>query len=141
MKEDARPENPGVNQALREGARLYNEGQFFECHEVLEEAWLKESGPAKDFLQGLIKIAAGFHHYQKGTYRGMLDLLTAGRDTLLPYQPTFRDVELRRFLEAVRVWIGRARRLLEGGGRKATWVIPPLVLRPDRRFSRGRMTS
>jgi predicted metal-dependent hydrolase len=104
-----------LDRVLREGVSLFNRGRFFQCHEVLEEVWLQEEGESKVFLQGIIKIAAAFHHFKKGTYRGMLDLLVAGRETLAPFRPSYRGLELSRFLEAIDSWIPRARELLRGG--------------------------
>jgi predicted metal-dependent hydrolase len=112
--------------ALEEGVRLYNSGLFFECHEVLEEAWLQEEGDDKAFLQGIIKVAAAFHHFKQGTYKGMLDLLIAGRDTLERFRPQRHGIELEEFLRAIESWIPRARSLLEGRGMEGTAEIPPL---------------
>jgi len=50
---------------LREGGiALFNRERFFECHEVLEEAWLKASGEQRTFLQGLIQVAVAFYPYR-----------------------------------------------------------------------------
>lgn len=119
-------ERDKLHQALAEGVDLYNGGSFFECHEVLEEVWLSTDGKDKAFLQGLIKIAAAFHHYGKGTYRGMLDLLKAGHSALEDLRPSYQGVELERFLRAVLEWIPRAEHLLRGGRRQRHWHIPPI---------------
>jgi len=51
-----------TREALREGARLFDEGAFFEAHEAWEERWRVETDEAsRRLLQGLIQIAAGFH--------------------------------------------------------------------------------
>ena len=118
-----------IHRALREGSELYNRGLFFETHEVLEVVWLLEEGEDKPFLQGLIKIAAAFVHYQKGTYQGMWDLLQAGRQTLEPYRPSHRGVELARFLEEVGRWIPWAERLWAGEDLQIDDPIPQMVYR------------
>lgn len=110
---------------------LYNAGDFFEAHEVWEDVWLEEEGDVKAFLQGVIKIAAAFHHLSRGTYRGMWDLLIAGKNTLDPYRPAYRGVELERFLRRIERWIPRARRLLEGKPLEGEYEIPPLEYRPE----------
>ena len=48
-----------------EGRRLFNEGQFWHVHEVLETLWKARQGKEKDLLQGLILIAASLVHAQK----------------------------------------------------------------------------
>ncbi len=120
-----------LNSALEEGVRLYNAGSFFEAHEVLEEVWLEEEGEDKAFLQGLIKLAAAFHHFQKGTYKGMLDLLQAGLEHLRPLRPTHQGVELETYLRAIEAWVPRARRLVKGGELDVALPIPPLTHDPS----------
>ncbi|MEE9592075.1 MAG: DUF309 domain-containing protein [Thermoplasmata archaeon] len=119
-----------LHRGLREGVSLYNAGRFFEAHEVLEDVWLEEEGDDKTFLQGIIKIAAAFHHYGKGTYRGMRNLLQAGSQMLKPYRPAYRGVELADFLSQIADWIPRAAQLVAGDGPGLSEPIPSLVYRP-----------
>ncbi|MFQ5907728.1 MAG: DUF309 domain-containing protein [Thermoplasmata archaeon] len=119
-----------LHRGLREGVTLYNAGRFFEAHEVLEDVWLEEEGDDKIFLQGIIKIAAAFHHYGKGTYRGMRNLLQAGSQMLEPFRPAYRGVELADFLSQIETWIPRAMQLVEGEDPDPSDSIPSLVYRP-----------
>jgi predicted metal-dependent hydrolase len=44
------------------GARLFDIGEFFEAHELWEERWrVATDQTERDFLQGLIQVAAAFH--------------------------------------------------------------------------------
>ena len=63
---------------LELGMAHFNAEKFFEAHEVWEEVWLAEADPEKTFLQGLIQVAAAFHHYKRGNSRGAESLLMAG---------------------------------------------------------------
>ena len=47
----------------REGLRLFNDEEFFECHEVLEELWSETVGADRKFLQGLIQAAVALFHF------------------------------------------------------------------------------
>jgi predicted metal-dependent hydrolase len=67
---------------LREGVELFNRGEFFECHEVLEAAWLEAAGAEKKFLQGLIQVAVSFYHLRRGNFPGSSRLLRAGLEKL-----------------------------------------------------------
>ncbi len=51
------------DEKFQRGISHFNAGEFFEAHEVWEEIWLEEVEPEKTFLQGIIQIAAAFHHY------------------------------------------------------------------------------
>lgn len=68
-----------TRRALSEGSRLFDAGRFFEAHEVWEAAWLLEDGSARELLQGLIQIAAGYHQaFDRRHARGCARLLEAG---------------------------------------------------------------
>jgi uncharacterized protein len=63
---------------FQRGIDHFNAREFFEAHEVWEEIWLAESEPQKTFLQGLIQVAAAFHHYCRGNPAGAESLLASG---------------------------------------------------------------
>ncbi|MEO8216074.1 MAG: DUF309 domain-containing protein [Acidobacteriota bacterium] len=52
------------------GVELFNRGDFWHAHEAWEEIWLAATGERRRFLQGMIQLAAAFHHLQRGTLRG-----------------------------------------------------------------------
>jgi len=54
------------------GLMLFNSGDFFGCHEVWEELWLRSSGEDKLFYQGLIQAAVAILHAQRGNLRGAI---------------------------------------------------------------------
>jgi uncharacterized protein len=60
------------------GLAHFNSRRFFEAHEIWEEIWLVESEPEKTFLQGLIQLAAAYHHYSRGNPAGTESLLASG---------------------------------------------------------------
>jgi len=44
----------------------FNQGRFFEAHEVLEDLWLADrKGPDGSFYKGLIQLAGAFVHLEK----------------------------------------------------------------------------
>jgi predicted metal-dependent hydrolase len=45
----------------REGVRLFNEGAYWECHEVLEPLWQAAEGLDRSFYKGVILLAAALH--------------------------------------------------------------------------------
>ena len=51
---------------------LFNHGLFHECHDALEPLWTQASAELKAQLQGLILLAAGYHHLQQHNPQGML---------------------------------------------------------------------
>jgi uncharacterized protein len=52
-------------QRLEQGRVAFNRGEYFEAHELWEDAWRELAGAERIFVQGLIQIAAGLHHLQQ----------------------------------------------------------------------------
>ncbi len=65
---------------------LFNQQQFYNCHEVLEDdCWRPETNATlKQFYQGVLQIAVGYHHAQQGNAIGLRNLLTKGINNLKP---------------------------------------------------------
>lgn len=104
-----------VEQALKEAAYLFNEGLFFEVHEILETVWLTQENGIRLLLQGLIQIAVGFYHLENRNVRGALSLLKEGVEKVKAYDPNRSQVELDRFVGRIE----RARLSIESLGNAA----------------------
>lgn len=85
----------------------FNRRRFFECHEVLEEIWLQEPPAQKPFYQGIIQIAAAFHHFKRGNLRGALSLMQAGAEKLRDYPANHEGVQLAGLLAGLSPWLER----------------------------------
>ncbi len=83
------------------GIEQFNRHEFFEAHETWEAIWLRATGQEKTFLQGLIQIAAAFHHYRRGKPAGTHSLLRAGLERLASFPPTYRGIRLAKFRRTV----------------------------------------
>lgn len=99
---------------IRDGLRLFNERYFFEAHEVLEDVWHRDHGPSRLFLQGLIQICAGFHHFQNGNPRGAAELLQRGADKMRKYPEEYLGLDARRLLDRVDACRERVERMRDG---------------------------
>jgi len=78
---------------VQQGIHLFNHREFFECHEVLEEAWTPQRGPRRLFLQGLIHVAVGFYHCQRGNPVGACRQLRKALRKLGPYLPSCEGID------------------------------------------------
>lgn len=63
---------------LQKAVREFNSGDWFACHETLEELWVGEKGELRDLYQGVLQIAVALHHYSNGNLKGALGLLRKG---------------------------------------------------------------
>jgi hypothetical protein len=122
---DARTERPGrapelpnsiAQPGLDRGIDLFNGGQFFDAHEVLEDVWrtLPRSSAAKKHLQGLVQLAVAFHHQSRGNRRGARSVLDRAVGNLTGAEISFPTLDLVQLRCDVADWqkhlAGAARR-------------------------------
>lgn len=63
---------------LLQAIREFNNQEWFECHETIEDLWIGQTGEIRDFYQGLIQIAVALHHWRNGNFAGAVSLLKGG---------------------------------------------------------------
>ena len=88
------------------GLKQFNSRLFFDAHETWEEIWLASAEPDKTFLQGIIQIAAAFHHYGRGNMRGTQSLLEAGLRRLGRFAHEHYGIDVESLRAAAREWAG-----------------------------------
>ncbi len=79
------------------GLELFNAGEFYECHEVLEELWLRVAGDERALLQALIQTAAALHHYQRGNIKGALSVQQRALEKLSQLPPRVLQLDTQAF--------------------------------------------
>jgi predicted metal-dependent hydrolase len=108
-------------EVLRRGGALYDDGMYWEAHEVWEEVWRRRKGrPDRDFLKGMIQGAAGTWHLSQGNYKGAVSVLSRAIDYLEPYLPSREGIDVEGFQRALREARRAAARSLETGEPPAT---------------------
>jgi len=76
----------------------FNKGEFYECHEYLEEAWMQEPGRVRFLYQGILQVGVGFYHQQNGNWRGATGLLRNGTARLKEFEPETRGIDVGRLV-------------------------------------------
>ena len=89
----------------QKGLEAFNSAHFYDAHEHWEEVWLETPNPDKRFLQGLIQVAAAFHHYSRANLLGTRNLLQAGLLKLDCFPEVHGGLEIETLREAVRGWL------------------------------------
>lgn len=87
------------------GIALFNSGEFFRAHEAWEEIWLTSSGRDKTFLQGLIQLAAAFHHQSRGNISGASSLLRASCAKLAQLPNEYWGIKLSGLRKSLHHWL------------------------------------
>lgn len=100
-----------LERAMKHAALLFNEGLYFEFHELLEAFWRPEEDERqKRLLQGLIQIAVAFHHLFHKNYQGGLALLQEGLAKAQGSGPRFYGLRLDEFLGGVKTCLAALER-------------------------------
>jgi hypothetical protein len=122
----------------------FNAGRFFESHEDWETLWNDAEGAHRQWLQGLIQIAAGLHHAaHTGSASGFSKLMRSAREKAEGYGGDTLGIDFAAFWSQVEPWLEHGRRV-EGGealaARRPPWpriayvagVVPaPYPVEPD----------
>lgn len=80
------------------GIEEFNRGEFFECHEYLEEAWMQESRRVRFLYQGILQVGIGFYHQQNSNWRGATGLLHNGTVRLREFEPETLGIDVAKLV-------------------------------------------
>jgi len=83
------------------GIELFNAGEYFRCHEVLESLWLVSCGREKLFYQGLIMAAVALYHYELGRFGAARTMYRKAKARLEQLPALFMSLDLRAFIDAL----------------------------------------
>ncbi len=78
------------------GIAQFNDGDYWACHETLEDLWRVEPDHIRYLYQGLLQIGVGLHHLRRGNWRGAVNKLRGGLAYLAPSSPTCQGVDVAR---------------------------------------------
>jgi len=104
----------------------FNRGDWFECHETLEDLWVGEQGELRDFYQGILQIAVALHHWRNGNFPGAVSLMEGGVGYLTRVSSICQRIDVAGLMEAG----NRMReKLIELGSDRMTELPPELLPR------------
>jgi predicted metal-dependent hydrolase len=81
------------------GIEEFNKGEFYECHEYLEEAWMREPKRVRFLYQGILQVGVGFYHLGNGNWRGATSLLRKGTIRLKEFEPATLGIDVTRLVQ------------------------------------------
>jgi len=86
---------------LIEAVELFNAGEFFACHDLLEELWAERLEDDRTLYQGLIHAAVALFHFEGGNLGGARKMYGSAVRYLRPYLPDGAGLRLDEFLPAL----------------------------------------
>ena len=100
-----------VPSLVLKGIEEFNRGEFFECHEYLEEAWMQESRRVRFLYQGILQVGVGFYHQQNSNWRGATGLLRNGMVRLREFEPETLGVDVTKLIRECELCLGELEEL------------------------------
>ncbi|KAI4300977.1 hypothetical protein L6164_034300 [Bauhinia variegata] len=61
-----------------EAVALFNRGEYYKCHDYLEEIWHRAEEPTRTLIHGILQCAVGFHHLFNQNHKGAMMELGEG---------------------------------------------------------------
>ncbi|MBZ0320132.1 MAG: DUF309 domain-containing protein [Anaerolineae bacterium] len=87
------PMRPLVKRGLEE----FNAGEYYECHETLETAWMEESGPVRDMYRGILQVGVAYYQIQRGNYNGAMKMFLRSLQWLEPLPDQCQGIDIAQF--------------------------------------------
>src|SRR3990172_694474 len=99
---DPLPLSPEDWKAVEHGINLFNTGRFWHAHEAWELVWQRHGADERLFFQGLIQLAAAYHHLvtnRSGT--GYVNNLRKSRGILKVFSPEYLGVRVSPLIGSI----------------------------------------
>lgn len=110
-----------MDEALEQGVALWEQHRFFEAHECLEDVWHQAQVGDREFWKGVIQVAVGCVHHQRGNADGCVTLLRRAADYLDPYPAAHHGLDTERLRRLARAMADA----VEDAGATITHDYPP----------------
>ncbi len=77
----------------------FNGGEYYSCHDTLEEIWHNAWQSDRAFYQGILQIAVGLYHLYNHNWNGAVILLGEGTSRLPMYLPEYMTINVEILLD------------------------------------------
>jgi uncharacterized protein len=102
---DSQEQELSQDPRLRAAVDLFNQGEWYGCHDGLEELWHETAGPMRPVLQGILQIAVGQLHHSRSNSRGAAILTGEGLGRLGRCPDHALGLDLQDLRRQATVWL------------------------------------
>ena len=78
------------------GLELFNRGEYFEAHEVLESAWNEDASEGHELYRAILQVAVAYLQIERRNYNGAVKMFLRLRQWIEPLPEVCRGVEVGR---------------------------------------------
>jgi hypothetical protein len=89
------------------GLELFNSGEYFEAHEVLEAAWNLDESTARELYRAILQVAVTYYQIERGNFAGAMKMFLRLRQWIDPLPDECRGINVAQLRQDVlRVYDG-----------------------------------
>jgi predicted metal-dependent hydrolase len=126
-----RPDQQAIDTACREplsplarqGIDKFNAGQYYQCHNDLEEAWKLDRTNGRDLYRSILQIGIALYQIERGNYRGAVKMLLRVRQWLTPLPDVCRGVNVAGLRQNAQTIYDELARLGEENVEAFNWTL------------------
>ena len=96
------------------GLAQFNAGDFFEAHEIWEDAWNGTSGRRSEFYRGLIQMAVTLEHYRRLNGLGVRKVFASAKELWAPLPGVYMGFDLREIERQMSATLGEVLSAADG---------------------------
>jgi uncharacterized protein len=79
------------------GLQLFNSGEYFKAHEVLEDVWREEPGPIRELYRGILQVSVAYYHLVRGNLIGARKMFRRSQVWLRAFPDYCQGINLAQF--------------------------------------------
>lgn len=110
------------------GLELFNQGEYFDAHELLEGAWNEDETPARELYRAVLQAAVAYLQIERGNYNGAMKMFLRLRQWIAPLPDQCRGIDIGQ----LKADVLQAYDLLAGLGPERIGSFDRRLLRPVR---------
>lgn len=95
-----------MDEPLKLAVEKFNNREFFDCHDILEDYWFECKAEEKDFYQGLLHYAVAFHHLiDKKNPQGAKLQFKKCIERLKPYNNEYKRININKIVSSAKSFL------------------------------------
>ena len=83
-----------IDDLYNAGKKEFQNGNYFDAHEIWEDLWSDYYLKDRKFIQGLIQLSVSFVHLKNGNMIGAKNLLKKSKEKFLDYEKEHRSINI-----------------------------------------------
>ena len=111
---------------VKKGLHEFNNREYYECHETLEEAWNEEKGPARELYRAILQVGIAYYQIQRHNYNGAHKMFLRTQQWFAPLPDRCQGINVGQ----LRIDAAAARAHLEALGPLRIAEFDPTLFKP-----------